>query len=50
MCTKCEEIDRQLERLRYLANNLTDQQTLDGIAALVSELKAQRAALHPEQK
>ena len=29
---------------------MTDQLTIDGITALVAELQAQKAALHPEQK
>jgi hypothetical protein len=50
MCAKCDEINRRIEHLRQLTNKLTDQQTLDGIAALISELEAQKAALHPDQK
>jgi hypothetical protein len=49
MCAKCDEIDRRIEHLRKLADCLVDQRALDGIAVLVMELKAQRAALHPDQ-
>jgi len=49
MCAKCVEIDRRIERLKQLANSLTDRQMLDGVAALVSELQAQKATLHPTQ-
>ena len=47
MCEKCTEIDRRLERLRYLQGRLTDPQTLDGIVTLLAELEAQKKALHP---
>jgi len=47
MCEKCIEIDRRIERLKFIATRITDQQTLDGAAKLVAELEAQKAALHP---
>lgn len=48
MCSQCEEIDAKIKRLRDIATRLLDQQTLEGIAGLVAELEAQKAALHPE--
>ena len=48
MCNQCSEIDAQIKRLRDIARRMLDQQTLDGIAALVSELEVKKAALHPE--
>ena len=48
MCNQCSEIDGQIKRLRDIARRMLDQQTLDGIAALVSELEVKKAALHPE--
>ena len=50
MCEKCVEIDVKIRRMREIALRLLDQQTLDGIAALVKELEAPKAALHPEQR
>ena len=49
MCEKCVEIDRRVERYRRLSSGLTDEATLDGIKKLLTQLKAQRSALHPEQ-
>ena len=48
MCDKCVEIDRKILRLKELARRMPDRQTLDGIAALIAELEAQKADLHPQ--
>jgi len=48
MCSQCDEIDVKVKRLRDMARRLLDQQTLDGIAKLIAELEARKAALHPE--
>ena len=50
MCAKCREIDKRIGHLRSLASRLTDRQALDGIAVLIADLEAQKAALHPDQK
>jgi hypothetical protein len=49
MCEKCKELDGRIERYQQLARNITDERALDGIQRLVAELKAEKAALHPEQ-
>jgi hypothetical protein len=49
MCEKCVEIDGKVEYYQRLASRVTDQLTIDGIKELIERLKAQRAALHPEQ-
>ena len=49
MCDKCDEIDKKIGRFSELARRMIDQQTLDGIAALIKEMESQKAALHPEQ-
>jgi hypothetical protein len=50
MCEKCIEIDDKIDHYRGLANGITDQPTIDGIKELIEGLKAQKAALHPEQQ
>jgi hypothetical protein len=50
MCEKCVEIDKRIERIKSIAARITDQQTIDGAAALVADLKAQKVTLHPERK
>ena len=50
MCEKCQELDGRIERYERLARGITDERTLDGIHELVAKLKAERAALHPEQE
>jgi hypothetical protein len=49
MCDKCVEIDGKIEHYQRLSSNITDQRTLDGIKELIERMKAQKAALHPEQ-
>ena len=49
MCDKCVELDGKIEHYQRLSSTVTDQPTLDGIKELIEEMKAQKAALHPEQ-
>ncbi len=48
MCSHCEEIDAKIKRLREIAVRMLDQQTLNGINELISELETQKTVLHPE--
>ena len=50
MCDKCVEIDGKIEHYQRLSSGITDQLTLDGIKKLIEQMKAQKAALHPEQE
>jgi hypothetical protein len=49
MCEKCVEIDSKIEHYQGLASRVMDQPTIDGIQELIEHMKAQKAALHPEQ-
>jgi hypothetical protein len=48
MCSQCRQIDAKIERLRYLAGRILDQQTIEGITQLITELETQKATLHPK--
>ena len=48
MCSQCDETDVKIKRLQVIARRILDHQTLDGIADLVKELEAEKAARHPE--
>jgi hypothetical protein len=50
MCDKCEELDKKIERYRKIILGICDQPTVERIEALIGEMQAQKAALHPEQK
>ena len=50
MCDKCVELDGKIEHYRRLASMMTDQQTIDGIKALIESTEAQKVAFHPEQQ
>jgi hypothetical protein len=49
MCEQCVEIDKTIERYRKIQLSIGDQVTVDRTKELISDLKAQKAALHPEQ-
>ncbi|MET3838707.1 hypothetical protein ABIE49_000785 [Bradyrhizobium sp. OAE829] len=48
MCETCDEINVKIAHLRDVSRRMLDQQTLDGIAQLILEHEAQKAALHSE--
>jgi hypothetical protein len=50
MCEKCEELDKKIDHYRTLMARVTDRQTNEGIAKLIENLRAQKAALHPERE
>ncbi len=50
MCNKCLELDGKIEHYQRISASITDQLTLDRIKELVEKMKAQKAALHPEQE
>ncbi|HLG84313.1 MAG TPA: hypothetical protein VKY22_25170 [Bradyrhizobium sp.] len=50
MCDKCIDLDNKIEHYKAIQSRITDKITLDGIAELIAELLAKKAALHPEQQ
>ena len=50
MCDACVQLDKKIEHYEKVRFAMTDQLTIEGIKALIAELEAQKAALHPEQK
>ena len=50
MCDECAKLDKKIDHYRSLMARVTDQLTNEGLGKLVEEMKAQKAALHPEQK
>jgi len=50
MCETCNELDKKIEHYQRIAFSLNDQLTIDRIKAVIASLKAQKAALHPEQE
>ena len=49
MCDKCIELDGKIDHYQRMASRMTDQTMLDGIKELIKRMKAEKAALHPEQ-
>jgi len=49
MCEKCTEIDKTLDRYRRILLAIDDQITIDRTRELISDLEAEKVALHPEQ-
>jgi hypothetical protein len=52
MCVKCNEFDNKIAHYQRIAVHVTDQQTLEGIAGLIKQMTAEKAAIHcePEKK
>jgi hypothetical protein len=49
MCEKCIEVDGKIAHYQRMAFRMTDQAMLDGIKELIEQMKALKAAFHPEQ-
>jgi hypothetical protein len=47
MCDKCEELDRQIERYRRLARQITDKQFNERALILIAEWEDNKKTLHP---
>ena len=50
MCDKCIQLDKKIEHYERLASGIADELTLERIRQSVREMKAQKAALHPEEE
>jgi hypothetical protein len=50
MCDKCDELDKKIEHYRRIRLSIGDPVTIERIEALIADLQAQKATLHPEQK
>jgi hypothetical protein len=49
MCDKCVELDKKIEHYREITLAIGDELTIERIKALIGDLQAQKAILHPEQ-
>jgi hypothetical protein len=49
MCKQCVEIDKKIEHYQIMVSRITDQAMTDGIKQLTADLRARKAALHPDQ-
>jgi hypothetical protein len=49
MCDKCVELDKKIEHYREITLTIGDELTIERIKALIADLHAQKAILHPEQ-
>jgi hypothetical protein len=50
MCKTCEEIEQTIERYRGIKERIADQALVDRARELITEMEADKAALHPEQQ
>ena len=48
MCIKCNELNSKIAHYKSIAIRITDQQTLDGIAVLIKQMTADKAAIRCE--
>jgi hypothetical protein len=49
MCEKCAELDKKIERCERAVVSVGDRATVERLMAMVKDLQAQKAALHPEE-
>jgi hypothetical protein len=50
MCDKCVELDGKIEHYERISASIGDQLTIDRLTQLVEQMKAQKAALHPQAR
>jgi hypothetical protein len=50
MCDTCFELDKRIAHYGQMLMSIGDQSTVERIEALIADLQAQKATLHPEQK
>jgi hypothetical protein len=50
MCDKCIELDKKIEHYERVASGMADELTLERLRESVREMRAQKAALHPEKQ
>jgi len=50
MCDKCVEHDKKIGHYTKMLRAIGDSLTVERIEALIADLRAQKATLHPEQK
>jgi hypothetical protein len=50
MCDKCAKLDKKIEHYETILVSIGDRVEVEGLMAMVANLRAQKAALHPKQK
>jgi hypothetical protein len=50
MCVKCAKLDKKIEHYETILVSIGDRVTVERLMAMVANLRAQKAALHPEAK
>jgi hypothetical protein len=50
MCDKCDDLDKKMEHFAKMLLAIGDSLTAERLKAMIVDLQAQRAAIHPEQK
>lgn len=48
MCSKCDDIDKDILHYRKLVARVTDEQSVEGFQQLIAKLEAKKKLLHPE--
>jgi hypothetical protein len=48
MCWKCAELDRRIDHLRRMVEQVSDTMTIEAAKQMVEKMEAEKAKLHPE--
>jgi hypothetical protein len=50
VCEKCAQLDKKIEHYETIVVSIGDRATVERLMAMIADLQARKAALHPEQK
>ena len=50
MCDKCTKLDKKIEHYETMIVSIGDRVTVERLMAMIEDLQAQKAALHPEEQ
>jgi hypothetical protein len=48
MCEKCTELDRRIQHLKRMVEQLADQQTIAAASGMIKEMEDQKVRLHTD--
>jgi hypothetical protein len=50
MCSKCQQLEKKIERYRKVTYSINDRPTIDRLNELIKDMEDEKAKLHPDQQ